>query len=59
MATPRTAQLVDDRRECQHKGHGGPHAHGGLDFAGDAKERTDAQELAENDIVDKYRADEY
>ena len=52
---PHLKQVGDDGGDDQHKGYGKAHALGGLDLLGHAEERTDAQELRQHYVVDKYR----
>lgn len=45
--------------QSHHKGNGQRHAHGGVDLLTHAQERTDTQELGEDDIIDEYRGYQY
>ena len=51
-------QPRDDGGQRHHKGYCCRHTQRGIDLLGNAQERTNAEELRQDDIVDEYRANE-
>ncbi len=52
-------QVGHYRGQHEHKRNGGTHTQRGVNLLAHAQERTDTQELAQYDIVNKYRSDKY
>ncbi len=54
----RLQQIGHQGGQCQHEGHGCTHAHSGVHFFADKEEGADAEELAQDDVIDKDGGDE-
>lgn len=52
-------EVGDDCRQRQHESDGSSHTQRCADFLAHSQERTDAEELGKDDIVDEYRGYEY
>ena len=51
-------QVCNDRSEREHENNSCAHTHCGIDFLTYSQERANTQELAQYDIINKYRRDE-
>ena len=52
-------EIGHDGCKREHKSHGCTHAEGGIHFLADTKEGTNAQELRQDNVINKDRCNEY